>query len=55
MSLDTWRAMIPHRYRLTGAGIADRSTLVRTSVAGQPAAAGLGQLQALEPQPPVVR
>jgi transposase InsO family protein len=52
-----WVAMVLRlrQYRLTGAEIAARLNLARTTVAGHLAAAGLGRLQALDPQPPVVR
>ena len=52
-----WVAMILRlrQYRLTAAEIAAHLTLARTTVAGHLAAAGLGRLQALDPQPPVVR
>jgi transposase len=52
-----WVAMALRRrqYRLRGAEIADRLHLAQTTVAGHLAATRRGQLQALKPQPPVVR
>ncbi len=52
-----WVTMILRlrRYRLTAAEIAARLNLARTTVAGHLTVAGLGRLQALDPQPPVVR
>lgn len=42
-------------FRLRGAELAAGLNLARTTVAGQLAATGLARLQALDPQPPVVR